>query len=187
MDSCNENQKQSPLALTELEKARMVEQVLALIAEAERAAKEKGDTFTGLTEREIMEKLNSVNTPFLYFQSWSSSTPAGGSINYNTGVFNPDPVNRFWMYAHAFVGPANPVTDTGIALLNVDTRFPRLTQPSFPGLTLAPGASATLSFNLSVPGGIQPSNYLGNTFLFHGEYHGIGSYYARGFWPFIVT
>jgi len=185
MDSCND--KQSPLALTELEKARIVEELLKRIEEQQQKAEEQGETFTGLTEKEIVEKLNSVNTPFLYFQSWSGSTPAGGSINYNTGVYNPDPVTRIWMYAHAFVGPANPVPDTGIALLNVDTRFPRLTQPSFPGLSLSPLGSATLSFTMNVPAGMQPSNYLGNTFLFHGEYHGIGTYYARGFWPFIVT
>lgn len=186
MDSCNG--KQSPLALSDLEKARMVEQILKLIEEAKERSKERGeDNFQALTECEIMEKLNSVNTPFLYYQAWSSATSPGGSINYNTGVYNPDPVNRIWMYAHAFVGPANMVTDTGIALLNVDARFPRLTQPSFPGLTLAPGGSSTLSFTLNVPGSIEPSNYLGNTFLFHGEYHGIGTYYARGFWPFRVN
>jgi len=179
-------QKQSPLALTELERARMVEQILELIKEA-RARTEGKDNFIALTEQEIVEKLNSVNTPFHYFQSWTGSTTSPGTINYNTGIFNPDPVTRIWMYAHAFVGPANMVPDTGIALLNVDTRFPRLTQPSFFGLTLSPGGSATLSFSLAVPAGIQPSNYLGNTFLFQGQYHGIGSYFNRAFWPFRVV
>ncbi|MBS1914367.1 MAG: hypothetical protein JST22_20420 [Bacteroidetes bacterium] len=173
--------------LTPLERTQFLNTTLDLIAQAkEQFPPTTKDLFSSLSEDEIRTLLNNANTPYIYFQSWSANAPAGGTISYNCGIFNPDPVNRIWMYAHVFVGPANPVPDTGIALLNVDTRFPRMTEPSFTGLTLAPGGSATLSFQYPIPLGIQNSNYLGNNFLFHGEYHGIGTYYFRCLFPFHV-
>ena len=58
-------------------------------------------------------------------------------------------------------GNVDPVT--GTFLSNVDERFPRLTQPAFDGLSLAPGASATLSFSIKVPASAEKTNYLANS------------------------
>ena len=86
-----------------------------------------------------------------------------------------------------FVGPANPVNIVGRALQCVDTRVPRLTQPDFDGLKIASGDTESITFQLSVPAGIEPSEYLGNAFLFHTTYHDVGTYFDRGCFPFTVT
>lgn len=175
-------------SLTPLEKTQYVDALLRAITEARETYENVQKlTFTTLTEEEIRAQLNNRNTPYIYFQAWSGSAPVGGTISYTIGITNPDPVTRYWMYAHVFIGPANMVPDTGIALLNVDPRFPRLTEPAPFGITLAPGGSTTLSFSISIPSGVEPSVYLGNSFLFHGEYHGIGSYYFRCLFPFRVV
>jgi hypothetical protein len=82
-------------------------------------------------------------------------------------------------------GNVDPVT--GTFLLNVDTRFPRLTQPIFDGLTLASGASGTLSFALKVPATVEKTNYLGNSCLMRFNWHDIGTYLDRGVFVFGVT
>jgi len=169
------------------ERTAKAKSILAEIAKYKNAAK-PGDNFVGLSEDEIIQKLGKVNSPFLTFQGWSGSAPPGGSIGYTVGIHNPDPVSRGNLYAHVFIGPANPVPDVGTALLNVDPRFPRLTMPSFFGLTLAAGASSTLTFSVKVPANIEPSNYLGNTFLFaaSSSYNDLGTHLDRAVFPFLV-
>jgi hypothetical protein len=58
--------------------------------------------------------------------------------------------------------------------------------PDFPGLTLNAGASQTLQFSVAVPANIDKTNYLGNTFLFHANYGGVGQYLDRSVFPFTV-
>jgi hypothetical protein len=47
----------------------------------------------------------------------------------NVGIRNPDPSQAIWLFAHAWVGSGNVDPAVGTFLLNVDTRFPRLTEP----------------------------------------------------------
>lgn len=160
--------------------------IQALI-ETERAKAAKAKlSFTAPDGPELMAKLQRVNSPMIVFQSWSSQAPAGGTINYNVGIYNPDPVQRIWLFGHVFVGPANMTPDVGTALLAVDPAFPRLTQPDFAGLTLAPGGSSSLSYALKVPA-VSPSNYLGNTFLFASVWHDPGTYLDRSVFVFKVV
>jgi hypothetical protein len=58
------------------------------------------------------------------------------------------------------------VANVGQALALVDARFPRLTQPEWDGFALQPSASALLGFSMAIPPNIEPSNYMGNCFLF---------------------
>lgn len=146
----------------------------------------KGMNYTSASEAELARKLPHVNSPMIVFQSWSGSATPGGTITYNVGIYNPDPQQRIWLYAHVIVGPANMVPDVGSALHTLDTRFPRLASPAFPGMTLAPGATATLHFSVAVPSNIDKSNYLGNTFLFQANYHDVGQYFDRSVFPFEV-
>ncbi len=128
-----------------------------------------------------------VPTPMIVWQGWSSFASAGGIIDYSFGVLNPSTTDEIWLFAHAFVGPANFIADPGAAVQAVDPRFSRLTQPAFPGLQIAPGATASLSFQMQIPLGMEPSNYLGNTFLFRADWHDVGAYLDRGCWPFGVN
>lgn len=145
------------------------------------------DNFTGITEEEIRKKFERVNSPMIIFQGWSGSTTPGGVINYNVGIYNPDPVASNALFAHVFVGSGNVDPTVGTFLLNVDERFPRLTEPPFAGLSLAPGANTTLSFALQVPPSVQKTNYLGNTCLMRFNWHDVGTYLDRSVFPFRVV
>ncbi|QSQ26553.1 hypothetical protein JY651_17165 [Pyxidicoccus parkwayensis] len=146
----------------------------------------KSEHFTGISPEEIKKKLMRVNSPFIVSQGWGSASP-GGSFTYSLGIYNPDPTQASSLYAHVWVGSGNVDPVVGTFLLNVDTRFPRLTEPEFFGLSLAPGASATLSFTVKVPTGIEQSKYLGNSCLMELNYHDIGTYLDRGVFVFAVT
>ena len=119
-------------------------------------------------------------------QGWNSTVP-GGTVNLSLGVFNPDPTEAIWVFAHVFVGSGNVDPVTGTFLLNVDPRFPRLTEPEFFGLSLAPGASATLNFAPAVPLTVDKSNYLGNSCLMQFNWHDIGLYLDRSVFVFAVS
>jgi hypothetical protein len=167
--------------------AEIKEQVAKIQAVIERhRGEQQGEHFTSVTPEEIERKLNRVNSPMIVSQGWNSTT-LGGTVNYGLGLYNPDPTQAIWMFAHVWVGSGNVDPITGTFLLNVDPRFPRLTQPAFAGLTLAPGASATLSFALKVPAAVEKTNYLGNSCLMQFNWHDIGKYLDRSVFVFAVS
>lgn len=145
-----------------------------------------GEHFTAVTPEEIKKKLKRVKSPIIVSQGWNSSTP-GGTVNYSLGLYNPDPTQAIWLFAHVWVGSGNVDPTIGTFLLNVDTRFPRLTQPTFDGLTLGAGASATLSFALEVPSTVEKTKYLGNSCLMQFNWHDVGTYLDRGIFVFEVS
>ena len=146
----------------------------------------RDEHFTSLTPEEIERKLKRTNSPMIVSQSWGSAPP-GGTFNYTVGIQNPDPTGAFSLYVHVWVGSGNADPTVGTFLLNVDPRFPRLTQPGPFGVSLAPGAFPTLTFVINVPTAIQKSNYLGNSCLMRVDYHDVGQYLDRGCFPFTVT
>lgn len=164
-----------------------VKKIRAKIERERKKAQTKRLNFTAPTDEQLRRKLGKIDSPMIVFQGWSGSAPPGGTINYTVGIHNPDPFNRIWLFAHLFVGPANFVRQPGRAVQAVDPRFPRLAMPDFPGLSIASGASANLAFNIDVPAGIEPSNYLGNTFLFQADWHDVGDYFDRSIFVFEVT
>lgn len=167
--------------------ARIKDQTKKIQQAIERHKREnEGEHFTSLTKDEIEKKLKRVNSPMIVSQGWNSTT-LGGVVNYNLGVYNPDPTQAIWLFAHVWVGSGNVAPPVDTFLLNVDARFPRLTEPTFAGLTLASGAFATLSFALAVPAAVQQSNYLGNSCLMQFNWHDVGQYLDRGVFVFAVT
>jgi hypothetical protein len=146
----------------------------------------KGEHYTALTAEEIERKLKRVNSPMIVSQGWSGTT-LGGTVPYNLGIYNPDPTQAVWLFAHVWVGSGNVDPTVGTFLLNVDTRFPRLTQPAVFGLTLAPNASATLNFSIKVPSTVEKTNYIGNSCLMQFNWHDTGKYLDRGVIVFAVT
>jgi hypothetical protein len=147
----------------------------------------QGFHFTAPTADQLMAKLARVNSPMIVFQGWSGSTGAPGSISYTVGINNPDPVAQSSLFVHLFIGPANVALNVNNALGLVDDRFPRLTEPEFFGLTIQPGATDSLSFSVDVPAGVQPSNYLGNSFLFQATWHDPSVYLDRSLFVFEVV
>lgn len=172
---------------TEFTEAQIKEHIQSIEKAVEKHKSEKkGEHFTSVTPDEIEKKLKRVNSPIIVSQSWGSTMP-GGTVDYNLGIYNPDPTQAIWLFAHVWVGSGNVDPTVGTFLLNVDTRFPRLTQPTFSGLTLEPGASATLSFALKVPTAVEKTNYLGNSCLMQFNWHDVGTYLDRGIFVFEVA
>jgi hypothetical protein len=169
---------------------RQAEHARALMDEVEKRraeAESEGLNFTAPTEDQLKKKLLSGRSPSIYFQGWSGTTTPGGTIAYSLGITNPDPTPWVWLFVHLFIGPGNLAADVDEAVSAVDSRFPRLTLPSFDGLQLAPGGSQTLSFSIQVPPGIEPSNYFGTSFLFQSLWHDPTMNLDRSFFVFEVT
>lgn len=168
-------------------KMQQLDRILEDVEKFRKDVEKKKMRCTSVTRAELERKLDRTNSPMIVAQGWSGSAAPGGAISYTVQITNPDPFTRSSLYVHVFVGPANMVPDVGVALTAVDARFPRLTMPDFFGLSLAPGANASLNFSLAVPAGTQVSNYLGNAFLFGADYHDVGEYFDRGVFPFEVV
>ena len=147
----------------------------------------KEENFTALSDEEIGDKLKRTKSPMIVSQGWSNTTP-GGTFNYSVGLLNPDPTAAASLYVHVWVRSGNADPMVGTFLLNVDPRFPRLTQPGPFGVSLpASGGSTTLNFSIKVPASVEKSNYLGNSCLMQISYHDIGQYLDRGCFPFVVA
>jgi hypothetical protein len=181
----------SDKAIEDLKKRRE-ERIQKILYETEKARKKfakkgKGWNFTGIDEEEIKKKLPKSNSPLIIYQSWTSATSPGSTINYTVGINNPDPEIRFSLFLYVFVGPANTCPDACAALALEDPRFPRLILPKFEGLSLSPGATEELAFSIAVPSNVEPSVYMGNSFLLRVNWHGIGWYNDRSCFVFEVT
>jgi hypothetical protein len=167
--------------------SQIKEQQRKIQTEVEKHKREnKPEHFTSITPEEIQKKLTRVNSPIIVSQGWNSTTP-GGTINYNLGIWNRDPVQAIWLFAHVWVGSGNIDPTVGTFLLNVDQRFPRLTQPASSGLTVASQTGASLSFALKVPSTVEKTNYLGNSCLMQLNWHDVGLYLDRGVFVFAVA
>lgn len=159
------------------------------IDRARKQAQEEGRHFTPLPQQEFVRDLNK---PLVLWQAWTPGPKIGTTLIYRLGVANPTAKPFAWVFAHVFVGPANIGVDLvprGIAeaLSAVDSRFPRLSLPQFPGLLLESSAIDTLTFTLEIPENVQRGNYLGNCFLFQSTWHNPGEYLDRSLFVFEVV
>jgi hypothetical protein len=159
------------------------------VIEKQKELVKEGEGFIAVTPEDIERKLKRTNSPMIVseFGSWTAPTPLGGTFTYNVGLYNPDPTDAIWLFAHVWVGSGNVDPTVGTFLLNVDTRFPRLTQPGFAGLSLPAGASTVLSFTVNVPSTVEKTNYLGNCCLMSFNWADVGTYLDRGVFVFTVT
>jgi hypothetical protein len=161
-------------------RAANARRLLEEIEDLRREAREQGKHLVVRDAAQLLEKLQSTNTPMFTTVGWNATTThSPGTFDFHVTFFNPDPTFYVWVYGHVFIGPALLPADLGQAVALVDTRFPRLTQPDYPGLTLQSGTGGRLDFSLPVPKNIEPTNYLGNCFLFVCNYFGVGDYFDR--------
>ena len=143
--------------------------------------------FEAITPEEIEEKLKRINSPIISSLGYGGATP-GGTFNFSVAIYNPDPVSFNSLYVCTFVGTGNIDPVLGTFLLNVDTRFARLTGPAnFSGQTLAPSASTSFSYTLNVPAATEKTVYMVNVCLYKRNYFDTGTYYDRGSVPMVVS
>lgn len=181
--------------------ARQVDVRAAEIIEAEAQLRTHGDvgeTFAALTLDEAKTRLSASADPFFGGFGWSLSAPPGGVILGRVSVNFPQPEAipaESNIYVHVWVGPGNVDPDVGRFLLNVDPRFPRLSEPKVPGLQ--PGVSqvpeipvfggrSLLAFGLRVPYDVEPSVYLGNMCLMRRAAFSVGEVLGRTSFAFRV-
>jgi hypothetical protein len=165
---------------------RLVESMVAEAGRHRTAAEHDGRFFTALPEDRLLSRATASPLPMIVWQSWNNSTP-GGTVDYRAGVLNPGPDDAIWVFGHVFVGAANVAPEVGDALAAVDARFPRLTEPAFPGFTVKAGSTETLEFTLPVPAAAERTNYMGNLVLYRATWHDLAEYLDRSLFVFAVS
>jgi len=154
----------------------------------QRAERERqGETFTSITREEFEEKLKRVKSPMIVSQSWNNSAPPGGTINYSVGVLNPDPITWNNLAVSVSIGNLNPIVSNDEFLTSFDARFPTYAKPATLGFSLAPGASATQSFQVKIPAGVEKTGYFGNSALLQIVFHDVGKHLDRACFFFDVV
>lgn len=145
--------------------------------------------FRSITPEEIEKKLKRVNSPFIVSEAYDYNAIRGGTVPYQIRIYNPDPTTARNMFAHVWVGSGNVDPTVGTFLTNVDTRFPRMTEPgnAAGGLHLAPGGFEVLMFALNVPMCVERTSYIGETCLMQINFLDVGEYLDRAVFVFQVT
>lgn len=126
-------------------------------------ADKKGLKFSSLTEEQLRKKLKSLKTPFI--PSFTHTYIGSVSSNFVLliDIYNPDPVTHYRLTAYAFFGPANTISDVGLALNSADPELNRM----FAQIDqLNPSTSGTFSFNVRFPTGTPLGLHLINGFIF---------------------
>jgi hypothetical protein len=147
----------------------------------------RGETFTSITREEFEAKLKRVKSPMIVFQGWNNSAPPGGTINYSVGILNPDPTSWDNLAVSVSIGNRNPIASNDEFLTSFDARFPTYAKPATLGFSLAPGASATQSFQVTIPTDVEKTGYFGNSALLQIVFHDVGKYLDRGCFFFEVV
>ena len=107
--------------------------------------------------------------PWILGYGWSDA-PLGGTVTLQVSIANNGSVNPGSLYVQVWVGGSGVVDLTvGVPVVwSIDTRFPRLMQPGFPGAGLNPGTERDFLFALEVPATVQQTHYLLNVCLLRG-------------------
>ena len=155
------------------------------VEQQKREAEKRGDLFRSLTPEQIEEKLKRANSPFLAGGAYTGGASPGGTISSIINIYNPDPTPVDDLFVHVWVGSGNADPTIGTFLLNVDTRFPRLTQPSGGGLKMTSGEVAWIQVQLTVPTGVEKTNYMEQICLFRWLHP--AQYLDRGMFIFEVV
>ena len=152
-----------------------------------REHEQKGRRFVYITPEEIEKKLRRVNSPFFIGQSFGPPPSPGGSFNYGLYIYNPDAKPAYNLYGLIWVGSGNVDPAVGTFLLNVDTRFPRLTQPQgIDGLQLDPSTTGSLEFTVQVPTTVERTTYFLQSCLMQVNWWDVGKYVDRAMFPLEV-
>jgi hypothetical protein len=175
---------------TAAEIKRVIEAIEAEIQKEKKKREKSGETFVSLTREQLNNKLKRAESPIITFEGWNNTAPIGGTINYNVGVSNPDPFAWVNLAVAVSVGNRNPITSNDLFLSDFDRRFPTLAQPVTLGFSLGPAGSATasasFSFALKIPTGVEKTGYFGNTVLQQLSFLDVGKYLDRAVFFFGV-
>jgi hypothetical protein len=112
----------------------------------------KGKQFASITSGEIERRLKLANDPFISTISHDDYTSPGGAIEAQIGIYNYTIGSTMCLHLWVGSGIVDPWGDQ--ILLNVDTRFPRLTDSS--GYI----GQRKVKLTLQVPSTVERTSYL---------------------------
>jgi hypothetical protein len=150
------------------------------IRNIEKAVKKKGKHFTSVPLDEIERVLKRANTPIIHAVGFSPGGPfrPGQTIQINVDVYNPGPDVVGLLSVHVWIGFQIVDATGGTFLLDVDKRFPRLTQPGWPGKSVGVDSSELFGpFFLAIPTTVEKTVYILNACLVQWTYDARGGYY----------
>jgi hypothetical protein len=155
-----------------------IKNIQEAIEKQRRDHEQKGKRVVSITPEEIEKKLKRINSPFItYIITSGHALNPGGTFYYGFGIYNPDATQVFELCGHIWVGSGNIDPTVGTFLLNVDTRFPRLTQVI---VQLDPNTSGYVDFNFQVPVTIERTIYFLQSCLMEINPFNTGRYLDRG-------
>lgn len=166
-----------------------VNAILAEIESQRRRATEAGQHFT--LPHDADRRIGPRNQPMIVWQAWNPTTSPGRSLVCNVGVANPAAQGDVGLFVHLFVGTGNivaaePASSPGVIRPGIDVRFPQLSVPRYPGISVPAGETRSLTFGLAVPEDVEPSNYIANFLLFRAVWHDPGQSLDRSLFVFEV-
>jgi hypothetical protein len=167
---------------------RHIKNIQEAMEKQRRGHERKGRRFITITPEEIEKKLKRINSPMITSQAFNPTVNPGGTLVYSLSIYNPDPTETYDLYTQVWVGSGNPDPTIGTYLLNVDTRFPRLTQPSgFGGLQVFSGDSGHFDFSFQIPNVVDRTTYFLQSCLMEVNWWNVGKYLDRSMIAFDVT
>lgn len=164
--------------------------ILNEIAKQREESARAGRFFTAFTDDTLRDQAPS-NGPIIAWQSWLPAAPAGETLSYAAGIANTTPHRQTGLFAYVFTGPPR-IRSIGSAV-PVDLSphadlapFSGATLPSFPGLSLEPGATQIVSFSIPIPLPAAAGSYPGNCFLLQSHWHSGNTHCDYSFFVFGV-
>jgi hypothetical protein len=149
------------------------------IRNIEKAVRKKGKHFTSIPLDEIERVLKRANTPIIY--GWGGTGgpfKPGQTIQTSFDVYNPGPDSVGYLFLHVWVGFHIVDATGGTFLLDVDKRFPRLTQPLWSGKSVNAGSYDSFGpFSLAIPTTVDKTTYILNACLVQWTYDARGGYH----------
>jgi hypothetical protein len=140
--------------------------------------KHKGKHLTSAPPDEIERVLKRANTPIIYAFGPPGPVRPGQTIQIAFDVYNPGPDAAGSLSVHVWVGFHIVDATGGTFLLDVDKRFPRLTQPRWPGKSVDADSSERFGpFSLAIPTTVEKTNYILNACLVQWIYDARGGYH----------
>jgi hypothetical protein len=167
--------KLSPVAAEQL-----AERILAELEHFTRKAAARKQEVALLSKPALIRKLRgqTSHSPFISSISWNPVGARGSTISAAVGVVNPDP-NTYLaseLFAHAFWGPGNVLTDLDSFILSADPAFPRFAV----GIQAAPNPPLSFgSIDIPLPTAVAAGTYLTNWLLFLRNPFGVGTFLER--------
>ncbi|GIF90397.1 hypothetical protein [Catellatospora chokoriensis] len=167
--------------------------MLDLIERERKDALANDENFSAMPADEVERRLATSTDPFLTMYGWRKGAPPGGKLDLRLFIHDSVEYPTPKVFVHVWVGSGNIDSGVDTFLANVDSRFPRLTRPEYPGLAegdphkfpLPPGIKR-LDFELALPAPLEESVYLGNICLMQLDNYAAGRMFGRGVFPFAV-